>query len=115
VSPTKKSYLTSPNKATLEVVKDEQLSLGGESIEARPNTVLAAPEPFSNKIKPFLGDSPESDNMYLRRSVPTSPLKTPANGSKAFSKTSNGGFQLKPMERKFDPRSTVTDSTKMST
>lgn len=115
MSPTKKSYLTSPNKATLEVVKDEQLSLGEESIEARPNTVLDAPEAFSNKIKPFLGDSPESDSMYLRRSVPASPVKTPKIGTKAFNKTATGGFQLKPMEKKFDPRSTVTDSTKMST
>ena len=108
--------MASPNKATLDVVKDEQLSLGEESIEARPNTVLGGPEPFSNKIKPFLGDSPESENIYLRRSVPTSPIKTPAHGSKVFNKTVTSGFQLKPMERKFDPRSTVTaDSTKMST
>jgi hypothetical protein len=47
--------------------------------------------------------------------VPASPLKTPKNGSKAFNKTATVGFQLKPMEKKFDPRSTVTDSTKMST
>ncbi len=115
MSPTKVKCTESPNKATLEVIKDEQLSLGEESIEARPNTVLGGPEVFSNKVKPFLGDSPESENMYLRRSVPASPIKTPAHGSKAFNKTVTSGFQLKPMERNFNPRSTVTDSTKMST